>query len=385
MRKISSVTFTTNLLLTLWVVTVAPIQAQQKQLSDHPQDSLTINTNLVVTWAQVTNHMDGFPIKGLGIDDFQLREDNKEQQIALVKEGQPLSVVILVDGMTCVRFPEIEFQRSRVALRQLGEDAEIALMAWDSDVLLVQPLTRNQRMIADRLEDRVSFFTVLNGPQNGPQIIVRPERDHARPGEAIYKAARYLEKAASPERRKIIVLISFTSSAIFVAKTHPHTGAEVNELLKNSGTTVYALLEDNGIKSIYGSDEYNPFTMFQVMKKKRQRRSGGTLEEFVDLTGGSILVSKNEAWLDQSRLIPNSEFGKEFDELFIKLTGLIRSSYTIGYYPKNTNFDGRFRRIKLELSKSGKAKAGKVEIKTRDGYHAIRSTSPPAVEINPKQ
>ena len=385
MRKISSVTFTTNLLLTLWVVTVAPIQAQQKQLSDHPQDSLTINTNLVVTWAQVTNHMDGSPINGLGIDDFQLREDNKEQQIALVKEGQPLSVVILVDGMTCVRFPEIEFQRSRVALRQLGEDAEIALMAWDSDIRLVQPLTRNQRVIADRLEDRVSFFTALNGTQNGPQIKVRPERDHSRPGEAIYQAAEYLEKAASPERRKIIIVIS--QSFLLMAQTHLHAAAEVETLLRETGVTIYALLENNGMRSDYnyGADKFNPFSLRRAGKINQQRRSGGTLEEFVDLTGGSILVSKNEAWLDQSRLIPNSDFGKEFDELFIKLTGLIRSSYTIGYYPEKANFDGRFRRIKLELSKSGKAKAGKVEIKTRDGYHAIRTALAPVVEINSKQ
>ncbi len=223
---------------------VVAISQTQAQLSS--QDTVTINTNLVVTWAQITNRIDGSPVKGLNINDFLLREEGKLQQIDMVKEGQPLSVVILVDGMTCLRPSEIEFQRSREALRQLGDDAEIALMAWDSDVRLVQPLTRNQRVIADQLEDRVSFFTALNGIQHDPQIKVRPERDHARPGEAIYQAVRYLEKAASPERRKIVILISSTLSSVFMAKTHLHTGAEVKELLDKSGTTIYALLENDG-------------------------------------------------------------------------------------------------------------------------------------------
>lgn len=378
MIKITSVTFASKLLVTLWFIIGIPIQAQQQSQSDRLKNSVTINTDLVVTWAHVANPMDGSPIKGLGVDNFQLRENNKEQRIAIVKEDQPLSVAILVDGMTCVRPPEIEFQRSLEALRQLGEDAEIALMAWDSDVRLVQPLTRNQRLIADRLEDRVFFFNALNGTQNGPQIKVRPERDHSRPGEAIYQAAQYLEKAASPERRKIIIVI--TQSFLLMAQSHPHTATQVRGMLMKTGATVYALLENNGTRSGYGSDRWNPVFWPRIRKDKQQRNSGGSLEELVELTGGSVLISKNEAWRSLSTLIPNGEFGKEFDQLFIKLTQMIRSSYTIGYYPENANFDGRFRRIKLELSPKGKAKVGKVNITTREGYHAVRRRSQNAAE-----
>jgi VWFA-related protein len=380
MRNILSVSITSIFSWTFLLLADVSICAQQLE-----QKAVTINTDLVTTWAQVTNRVDGAPLKGLGLDDFQLREDGKRQQVGLVKEGQPLSVVILVDGMTCVRFPEIEFRRSREALRQLGEDAEIALMAWDSDVRLVQPLTRNQRVIADRMEDRVSFFTALNGTQSGTPIIIRPERDHSRPGEAVYQAAQYLEKAVSPERRKIIIVIS--QSFLLMAQTHLHTAAEVKTLLRETGVTVYALLENNGMRSDYnyGADKFNPFSLRRAGKINQQRRRGGTLEEFVDLTGGAIFVSKNMPWLNLSSLTPNGEFGKEFDELFIKLTRLIRTSYTIGYYPENTNLDGRFRRIKLELSPTGKTKAGKVNITAREGYYAVRRPSPSAVDINPKQ
>ncbi len=345
-------------------------QAQQSK-----QDVLTINTDLVVTWGQI-NRTDGSPLKGLGVDDLQLWEENKPQQIALVKEGQPLSVVLLVDGMGCASFPEIEFQRSQEALRQLGDDAEIALMAWDSKVVLMQPFTRNQELITERLKDRLGFFEVLNGTRTA----LRPDRDWHRPGDAIFQATQYLEKAASPERRKVIIVIS--RSYLGMAQTSTHTADEVKKSLESSGTTVYALLENDGIKRAYGASDRYFFAISRVRKYDQRRRLAGTLEEFVNVTGGSFLTSKNQAWLSPISLIPNAEFGKEFDELFIKLTSLIRSSYTIGYYPDNTNFDGRFRRIKLELSKSGQAKAGNVNIQTRNGYHAVRKPVPEITQKN---
>jgi len=342
MRNSSLMTFINCALWVLLLGAVEPIQAQQ---SDRPRRSVTVHTDLVVTWAQILDRKDGKVVKGLEIDDFLLREEGNPQQISLVKEGQPVSVVILVNGMACIWPPEHEFRRSREALHQLGDDAEIALMAWDSDVALVQPLTRDRNVIADRLEDRLSFFHALNGPQKAPRL----ERVNPRPGEAIYQAARYLEKAASPGHRRIIVFIAFTRS--WMAETHPHTAAEVKELLEKTGTSVYGLYHNNG-----GPLDKGLFSESSFSRKSLRRHSGGTLEQFVELTGGSMLVGQVE----------------EADELLIKLTGLIRSSYTIGYYPENSDFDGRFRRISLELSGRGKAKAGKANIKTRNGYRALR-------------
>jgi VWFA-related protein len=295
-------------------------------------------------------------VKGLELDDFLLREEGKPQQISLVKEGQPVSVVILVDGMVCIWPPELEFQRSHEALRQLGEGAEIALMAWDSNVALVQPVTTDLKVIASRLGDRVGFFHALNGYRKVP----RPQRDLYRPGEAIYRAADYLEKNASPGRRKIVILISWFNPPLVTAETHLRKAAEVTELLDKIGATVYGLYLTEKRRG-----GFDPIDDFPFTPKKMRRRSGGTIEQFVEQTGGSILVGKREG----------------ADDLLIKLMGLIGSSYTIGYYPENSDFDGRFRRISLELSGRGKAKAGKVNIKTRNGYRALRPSLPDAAEI----
>ena len=67
------------------------------------------------------------------------------------------------------------------------------------------------------------------------------------------------------------------------------------------------------------------------------------------------------------------------------MASLIRTNYSIGYYPDDKDFDGRFRRIKLELSRSGKTKAGTVNIKMRNGYRALRPSRPVVSEKNPER
>jgi VWFA-related protein len=355
--KIASLTTITIALFSLFAAS-EPIQAQQPE---HPRNPFTINTDLVITWAQIFDAKDATVVKGLGITDFLLREDGKQQQISLVKEGQPLSVVILVQGGYCDTWgmPEYELRRGREALRQLGEAPEIALMAWIYDVVLTQPLTKDPDVIARQLEDRSSFSRALRLKRL--QYSSNGYRYFPRIGDAVYQAAQYLEKKASPGRRKIVIVIAYPD---LMNEEHEHTAAEVNELLEKTATTVYGL---------YQHDGYSPgsglLSKLGISKEGKRRRSGGALEEFAANTGGSILTGKPE----------------EGDETLIKLAGLIRSSYTIGYYPENTDFDGRFRRISLELSPSGKAKVGKVNIKTRTGYLALRPSATAASEAHPER
>ncbi|MCI0663483.1 MAG: hypothetical protein L0220_20670 [Acidobacteria bacterium] len=340
-----------------WLLTAGEPMIAQKP--ERPRNSVTIPTDLVVTWAHILNRKDGSVVKGLEAEDLLLREDRIPQQISLLKEDQPLSVVILVKSGYCGTWPpQWGFRRSLEALAQLGDDLEVALMAWEGDVVMTQPLTRDRELIANQLKDRTFLLNAL--ARKRLQFFDNGDRFLPRPGEAVYQAAQYLSRNASPGRRKIIILLTYPD---WINETHLHTAAEVKDLLEKTGTTVYGLYQDNGF--IPGS---TLVSIFGLSGETKRRRSGGTIEEFVEQTGGSILKG----------------MPKDGDELFIKLTGLIRSSCTIGYYPENSDFDGRFRRISLELSSRGKSKAGKVNIKTRNGYRASRPL-PSVVSETPPQ
>jgi len=75
----------------------------------------------------------------------------------------------------------------------------------------------------------------------------------------------------------------------------------VEEMLEKTGATVYGLYQDFVPGDVAKFQRLN--------QKDKERRRGGTIEEIVDQTGGTILAGKPE----------------ESDELLIKLTGLIRS------------------------------------------------------------
>jgi VWFA-related protein len=320
-------------------ITSTTTNAQQL---DNSKNTISINTDLVVTWAQIINLNDGSPIRGLRKVDLNLRDQSKPQQIDIVKEGQPLSVVILMPTSTCEWVPGYEFHRSLEAFRQLGKDTEISFITWGLHLKLISPFTSDHQKISELLDNRVTF----NGPQNFRMVT---DTDlAAQPGTAIFEAAKYLNSNSSPERRKIILIVG--GGELHRLNPQSKSTSEVLAFLDKTNTTVFALFEH---KLSYKT---SLIVKFDNKIAGRKSTDDHSLEKFISSTGGSYLFA--------------SQRGD--DQSLIKLTRMMRSFYTIGYYPDYTNSDDEFRRIKLELSKSGKAKFGKVDIRTREGYHAVR-------------
>jgi VWFA-related protein len=54
-----------------------------------------------------------------------------------------------------------------------------------------------------------------------------------------------------------------------------------------------------------------------------------------------------------------------------------RSYYMLGYAPQNTAFDGRYRKIRVKVSRKD------VDVKARDGYFAVRSVGPVLAHVAP--
>lgn len=346
MNRFFTKVFATLMLNAILIISNNAVQAQT-------QETVRVNTDLVTTWVNVNDPKNGLPVKGLTISNFNLQENDKSQEISLVKEGQPLSIMILLHGLGgWLKYPAW-YQHIPEIVREFGADTEIALMLYDSTTVLVQPLTKDVNTLAGKFKDKEALYYQL-----GRHL---PERIAEAPpgkivlchiGDAAYAATEYLQIAAAPTRRKIIIFISQRS--FWMDESTTHLGTEVEAYLEKTDTTVYSLLHGNDVR-VHDND---PMYYLFYRQRVKNRLRGGTIEGFIKATGGTSITGQWE----------------ECDEMFMKLARQIRSSYTIGYYPENTNFDGKFRRIKLELSKSGKAKFGKVDIKTREGYHAVRRT-----------
>jgi Ca-activated chloride channel family protein len=66
-------------------------------------------------------------------------------------------------------------------------------------------------------------------------------------------------------------------------------------------------------------------------------------------TGGRLIVANNE---------------KHLQEAFDQISEELRSQYTLGYYPTNNARDGKFRKIKVDVSQHDD------KVLARKGYYA---------------
>jgi len=119
-----------------------------------------------------------------------------------------------------------------------------------------------------------------------------------------------------------------------LAETHRHSAAEVNELLEKTGTTVYGLQLINGAYR-------TPWLTFTPTV--RRRRSGGTLEKFVERTGGAIVIGEKKEKKD----LAGWKWGTgpivarlgEADELLLDKyhNSVIYTAWSHGYLPELIN------------------------------------------------
>ena len=58
---------------------------------------------------------------------------------------------------------------------------------------------------------------------------------------------------------------------------------------------------------------------------------------------------------------------KKLEEAFEQISEDLRSQYTLGYYSTNTSRDGRFRRIKVEITRKD------LQALARKGYYAPKN------------
>jgi Ca-activated chloride channel family protein len=61
-------------------------------------------------------------------------------------------------------------------------------------------------------------------------------------------------------------------------------------------------------------------------------------------------------------IVVNSE--KRLEEAFDQISEELRSQYTLGYYPTNTARDGKFRKIKVDMTNHD------LKVLARKGYYA---------------
>ncbi len=275
---------------------------------------IRVDTTLVLIPVAVTDPQARF-VTGLDKENFKLFEDKVEQEVTqFSSEDAPLSVGIVFDTSGSMG---AKLQRSRQAVAQFMKTANP-----QDEFFLVE--------FNDRPELVVGFTTETEEIQN--RLTFTQARGRTALLDGVYLSMNQMKKAHNP--RKAILIISDGGD-----NSSRYTETEVKNAVREADVQIYAIgiFEPIGRRD-HTVEEYN---------------GPGLLSELSEQTGGRHFTVDNLA---------------ELPDVAAKIGIELRNQYVLGYSPKNTSRDGKYRRVQVKLVKT----TGLPQLRAmfRTGYYA---------------
>ena len=259
----------------------------------------------------------GFPVGGLGREDFQIFEDGKAQKIAVFEREAttPLSIVLAIDTSESVMTSErLEKEAAKHFVNALlREQDELDLMEFSDVVREVVPFTNQKKRIE----------TGINQVQQGAATALY---------DAVYLASdRLAGTSAADGRRRVVVLITDGGDTV---KGSQYTQAM--EQAQRAGAMVFAII----IVPIYADAGRNTAGEHALIQMARD-------------TGGKYYYV-NEP--------------KDLEPAFRHVSDDLRTQYLLGYYSPRRGKDSSYRKIEVRLTDA--TLQGKYDVRHRVGYYA---------------
>ena len=300
---------TVGLLLLICVGVCLPCGAQE------PDPTFKVNVKLVNVFVTVTDEH-GAPIANLKKDNFELREDGKEQKISVFdkESALPLSIVLAVDTSLSTRkdLPLELASARRFAHAILRPIDALSLYQFSEIVNEVVPFTSDLGRI-DRGIDRIRMGAAT----------------------AMYDALFLGAQALEPRQgRKVMVIIT------------------------DGGDTMSKVDYKEAVRAAEEAEAILYSIIVVPIEASAGRDTGGehALIQLSDDTGGKYFYAKSLTQLDDA---------------FRQISDELRTQYLLAYYPSQRFADSDFRRIEVKLT----GVDGSPEYKTRHrtGYYTSKS------------
>lgn len=260
-------------------------------------------------------------VSDLREEDFQVLEDGRPQQVRLFapaaskeeREELTLNLGMLFDTSESMRKDlRLSQQSATRFLESIPRARDLVLVFFDRDIRISRYNSENQQGIFSRiLETQGMGHTALR--------------------DAI---AVYLSRVVDTPGRKVLVI--FTDGDDTTSQVPPQ---EVQRLLRSSEVTVYPVA----------------FPGQQRPNSTDALRARSFLHGLAEMTGGQVFQ-------------PTAS--RQLAAIYETILGELGSQYVLGYTSDNTQRDGRFRKITVEL------KRPELRVRHRRGYDAPKDVPP---------
>jgi len=284
-------------------------------IAQEPETTVKVNVKLVNVFVTVTDGH-GAPITNLKKENFQLREDSKEQKIAVFNKESalPLSIVLAVDTSLSTRkdLPLELASARRFAHAILRSVDALSIYQFSEVVDEVVPFTSDLKKI-DRGVDRIRLGAAT----------------------ALYDAL-YLGSRALESRQGRKVLVAITDGGDTVSKVDYK---EALRTAQEAEAIVYSIIVVP-VEASAGRDTGGEHALMQI--------SGDT--------GGKYYYASSLPQLDNA---------------FQQISDELRTQYLLAYYRSQRLSDSDFRRVQVSIM--GAPAASGYKVRHRAGYFTSKS------------
>jgi VWFA-related protein len=276
-------------------------------------DVRMVNLSVAVTSAT------GQPVTGLKPDEFEVLEERVPQNPASVKsEEVPFNLVLLLDLSGSTR-------DHREAMKQVAR--RFAGIARPQDRLAVYALANSlfyviSRLTTDRADvlEKITAIPMVEGqtPLYDSMVLSISEELLRRP----------------EERNALIVITDGVDTALEETKALGRSLVKV-PALRTAASEMPVLI----YPVLVGLDKLSRFA-------EPARRN---LTQVAEASGGRLFESASMI---------------DVEPVYAQVAEELRAVYTVAYYPKNQNFDGKWRRVEVRVKRPG------AKLRARPGYYA---------------
>jgi Ca-activated chloride channel homolog len=277
----------------------APVTIEPRMRPQPPaglQAVLRVDSSLVLIAAHVTT-LTGESVMSLSRDNFQLTEDNVEQTIThFTKDDAPVSVGVLFDmSGSMVKKMQTASEAVATFFKTANPEDEFFLVEFGDRAKLAVPFTPD----SDELYRHIAHLK----PWGKTSLL-----------DAVYLALAQMKHARN--FRKAIVILSDGGD-----NWSRHSVREVRNALLESDVQMYAM-------GIFDPDDSGKLTA-------EERNGPRLLDDLAKQSGGRHYRVGNLGDLPAI----SAAIGNE-----------LRNEYLLGYYPRNTSRDGKYRQVKMKLA-----------------------------------
>jgi VWFA-related protein len=305
--------------------------AGKEEDQDRPQGQTAISVSVdLVSFQVLVTDPKGNVITGLKPENFNIYEDNVKQEISHFSPVEAnITVVMLVEYSKQVSYFIYQIWNAIYTFAgSLRQGDWVAVIGYDIRPTILCDFTQDR----NKLNEALSRFNY-------------PAFSESNLADALIDTLDRIEEVEG----KVAVLLISTGLDTF----SKHTYDEALAKCKASNASVYAIGLGQRFRIMNESRMGPELNMDFLMADNR-------LRSFAEFTGG-------EAYFPR--------FDTEFPSIFNTISAELRNQYSIAYASTNTKKDGKYRKLRVDVSVdlNGDGKPDKVKVMTRKGYQAKAS------------